>query len=249
VLWDVSSEQEIAEIEFSPWPRGARVSRDGQRAALLHERVTLIALPDLQERAVIPGWSWSGVCRCAAFAPDGASLIVGKFNGNVVVYKQRDGLLEPAWRPFPSHMGQVQGIEVLSDRSVAITAGSDGRIQFLSLTDSFPLGSVQVLGERLTSLHVSPDEAFMVVGDSDSSISLWDLRVMDVPALFACPFSRSVPCHLAAVDALSGELRLDPPVQRALLFIECILRHRFRYDIEIDEVATIRLGEYDIEIE
>ena len=35
----------------------------------------------------------------------------------------------------------------------------------------------------------------------------------------------------------------------AVAFAGCVLKHRFRYDIEIDEVQTIRAGEFDITIE
>jgi len=89
----------------------------------------------------------------------------------------------------------------------------------------------------------------MAVGDSDASMSLWDLRVLDVPMLFARPLAQAVPVHLAAVGALADGANLHPQVQRALKFLGCLLRHRFRYDIEIDEVPVIQAGEFDIEIE
>lgn len=45
-------------------------------------------------------------------------------------------------------------------------------------------------------------------------------------------------------------VRTCPPVcNMPCSSIERVLRHRFRYNIEIDEVPTIRVGEFDIEIE
>jgi hypothetical protein len=88
----------------------------------------------------------------------------------------------------------------------------------------------------------------MAVGDSDASMSLWDLRVLDVPALFTRPFAQAWPAHLPAVVALTDDASLPPRVGEALRFIECVLRHRFRYDIEIDELPEIQMGEFDIEI-
>ncbi|MCR4413717.1 MAG: hypothetical protein NUV77_14955 [Thermoguttaceae bacterium] len=38
-------------------------------------------------------------------------------------------------------------------------------------------------------------------------------------------------------------------LRRTLTFIERVLLYRFRYDIEVDEIQTIRPGEFDIEIE
>jgi hypothetical protein len=89
----------------------------------------------------------------------------------------------------------------------------------------------------------------MAVGDSDASMSLWDLRVLDVPMLLARPLARSVPTHLVTINALTSGTDLHPRVRHALKFIECVLRFRFRYEIEIDEVATIKKGEFDIEVE
>jgi hypothetical protein len=55
--------------------------------------------------------------------------------------------------------------------------------------------------------------------------------------------------HLAAISALVSYGDLPVPVQHAVRFMEGVLRHRFRYDVEIDELPTIRTGEFDIEIE
>ena len=80
-------------------------------------------------------------------------------------------------------------------------------------------------------------------------MSLWDLRALDVPMMFARPLARSVPIGLAAVHATMSVASLDQRMRQSLRFLECLLRHRFRYEIEIDEVPTIQAGEFDIEIE
>jgi len=49
--------------------------------------------------------------------------------------------------------------------------------------------------------------------------------------------------------ALAGSANLDPRARRALQFLERLLLHRFRYDVEIDEAPRIQAGEFDIEIE
>jgi hypothetical protein len=77
---------------------------------------------------------------------------------------------------------------------------------------------------------------------------LWDLRVLDVPLLFSIPFIQSTPNHLAAVNVLLQNGSLPVPVLQSLRFVERILRHRFRYEIEIEQLATIKIGEYEIEI-
>jgi hypothetical protein len=89
----------------------------------------------------------------------------------------------------------------------------------------------------------------MALGDSDASMSLWDLRALDIPRLLDLPLAHMVPTHLAAISALANYGAFPSPVQHALQFMECVLRHRFRYDVEVDELLTIRAGEFDIEIE
>ena len=43
--------------------------------------------------------------------------------------------------------------------------------------------------------------------------------------------------------------KLAPNVRQSLTFIQRVLQYRFRFDIEIDEVPAIKVGEFDIEIE
>jgi hypothetical protein len=132
--------------------------------------------------------------------------------------------------------------------AVVLTAGAEGALIFTAWPGGAVLGRVRVEGERLTSVHVSPGGEFMAVGDSDASMSLWDLRVLELPALLARPFAATLPAHLAAVNAVLDAGAPPAGVGPALRFVQCVLQHRFRYDVEVDEVAGIRAGEFDIEV-
>ena len=79
--------------------------------------------------------------------------------------------------------------------------------------------------------------------------SLCGLARPDVPALVKIPFARSTPIHLAAWSVLAEDNNLSRQTHHTLAFIERILRHRFRFDIEVSEVLRIKMGEYAIEIE
>jgi HEAT repeat protein len=247
-LLDTENGHRVAEKVLEDWARAARVSADGRCVALLGKGVELISLPQLQVIAETQ-WRWDGIARTAAFAPDGESLIVGNFNGEVLVCRRNKKWLHPERQALVHHNGQAQGVEVLAERKIIITAGSDGTVQFISWENRALIGRLQIASQRLTSLRVSPDGSFMAIGDSDSSMSLWDLRVLDVPMMFARPLARAVPVDLAAINAVMSDASLDPRVRQALRFLECLLRHRFRYEIEIDDVPTIQAGEFDIEIE
>lgn len=255
VVLDVNTRRRVEDRQFDFWARSARVSPSGQQAALLHNGATLIRLPQLSTTAAISNeWVWQGnwhqgVSRCAVFSPDGEDLIVGKYNGDVVVFKRNDKSLRAESHPLVHHKGRVESVEVLPRHSIVVTAGSEGDVQFTSWTNRTLVGSVKIVGQRLTSLHISPDETFMAIGDSAASLSLWDLRVLDVPILFARPFIQGVPDQLAAVSALANNTNLPMKVRNALRFMERVLQHRFRFDIEIDELHVIKAGEFDIEIE
>ena len=202
-VWDVQAQRSERKERFDFWARAACVSVDGQHTALLHDGVSLVALPQLQVLART-GWPWHGVARCAAFAPQGETLLVGKFSGEVVVCQRSGQSLHADKDLLMTHQGQVQAVAVLSSRAVVITAGSEGRVQFTAWADCSPIGYVEVPGQRLTSLHISPDGVFMALGDSDASMSLWDLRALDIPRLLDLPLAHMVPMHLAAISALAN---------------------------------------------
>ena len=248
VLWDAETNNTLKERGLSFWPRASRASANGEQVLLLHEGVALVDLPDITLRAESKGRIGRGVSRCAAFAPDEDCQIVGNFNGDVFVTNRNGENIAARPRKFTACDGQAQGIEVLGDEGIVVTAGAGGRVDFISWENETLIGSVTNTGQRLTSLRVSPGGDFMALGDSDSTMSFWDLRLMQVPMMFSVPFSRARPLHLAAVQALTETHKLPEKVRRAVDFMACILRHRFRYDIEVAEIQSIRVGEFDIEI-
>lgn len=248
ILWDVYTKGQVARRHLYSWAREACVSPDGQQVALLRRGLDLVTLPQLDQLAGL-GASRS-VIRCAAFFPDGEALIVGKFNGDVVVYeRKRKDWLAREKGALTRHEGRVEGVEVLRSRSVVVTAGSEGRIQFTALKNRAAIGSVQVPFGRVTSLHVSPNESFMAVGNSRASLSLWDLRLLDVRRLLMQPFARAAATLLPILGLLVEDENLRPRARLALKFAQSVLRHRARFDIEIEEAPTIMRGEFDIEIE
>ncbi len=249
VLWDVREWGQVTSRKLNPWARAMSVSPDGQRVALLAKGVSLVMLPRL-DRLVGVGSSRS-VLRCAAFSADGSTLIAGRFNGDVIVYGhrgQRNWLMrEP--NALTRHEGRVEGVEVLHGRSIVVTAGSEGVVRFISLQDREIVGEVRDPLGQVTSLHISPDESFMAVGNSQASVSLWDLRVLDAQSLLEHPFAQAVPDILATLDVLMDNENLPPRARLALKFTDRVLRRRFQFDIELGEAPTIMMGEFDIEIE
>lgn len=260
VVWDASRRSLVGETSLDDWARAACVSPDGGRAALLHEGITLLSVPELQFVAGTGGGAvldvdgtWrssgygSGVARAAAFAPDGEVLVFGKNSGEVRAGTVEGDLLVA--KRLVEHEGAVQGIASLSDPGVVVAASADGTVYFTDWGSRRVVGEIRVPGQRLTSIRVSPDGAFMAVGDSDATMSLWDLRVLGVRAMVGRPLAQALPVHLAVVGTLQALPGLPANVRQSLRFIECLLRHRHRYDIEVDALVEIQAGEFDIEIE
>jgi WD40 repeat protein len=242
----VKPKRKIKEEVPSFWTRAPRVSPDAQHVALLYRGVALFNLPKLQQAR---GWTREGVGRCAAFITGENMFLVGKYNGDVQIYDYGN-YMHPTQRQFLTrHTGRAEGVAMLPHDPIVITAGSEGRLNFTNWTDRSLLGSHDLPKATFTSLHLSPDGAFMSIGDSDASMSLWDLRVLHIPRLFTQPFAHTSPDHLVTINELAANPNLKKPVQRALTFIQKVLQYRFRFDIEIAEVPKIKVGEFDIEIE
>jgi hypothetical protein len=248
ILWDVGQRRQVSRRDLPSWARSARVSPDGRRVAFLSGGLDLVTLPQL-DRLVGIGTSRS-VIRCAAFLPDGDTLLAGRFNGDLIVYEYKQKYwLSKRQEPLTSHEGRVEGVEILPDRSVIVSAGSEGLIKFIHLQDRCPIGEVRVPLGQVTSLHISPDRSFMAVGNSEASLSLWDLRMLDVQRLLMQPFARAAAPILGTLNVLVDNESLPSLARLVLNFADCVLRHRFRFDIELDEAPTIMSGEFDIEIE
>ncbi|HET92343.1 MAG TPA: hypothetical protein ENN99_16630 [Chloroflexi bacterium] len=265
VLWDVSAGQELVRRRLYYWARAVGISPSLDRVALLHRGLDLARLPDLQHLKVGSG---SSVGRCAAFLPSssdgtapsiGDTILMGRYNGDVSIYQGGTSYwITRKTKPFTHHQGRVEGVEVLSERSVVITAGSEGIVRFTRVLLPLPadgsiggemIGEVEVPLGQVTSLHVSPDGAFMVLGNSEAVLSLWDLRTLDARRLFAQPLGQATAADLGALSVLMGSEQLPSPAHTALRFADRVLRHQARFDIEIGEGLTIMAGEFDIEIE
>ena len=246
ILWDVPKLQKLQERNLTFWARATTVSPDGKYAALIHEGATVMALPALED---VTHWTGGGVGRCAAFLPDEQTLIIGKYNGTVELYNylERQSPLTP--QRLEQHNGRTQGVVVLPSTSTIVTAGSKGQLHFTNWTNRAMLGTIKLPAGSFTSLHTSPDKTFMVTGDSDASMSLWDLRVLEIPMLFTRPLAQASPDHLITINELATDTNFEPSFRQALTFLQKVLRYRFRFDIEIDEIPAIKAGEFDIEIE
>lgn len=246
---DVGARGEVEDRLFHYWPRSFRVSPNGERLVLLHKSVTTLSLPGLDDDLRTLAHPHPGVSVCADFAPDSETVIVGKHNGYVVVFGREAKGLVGEHGAFTRFSAPVKSVQSLAGRRIVVTAGGDGQVVFTAWDSRRTVGEIAAGGGRLTSLTVSPDGAYMAIGDTDASLTLWDLRPLDIPLLFSLPLARSTPGHLAAAGELAASPRVGERVKPALLYLQDVLKHRFRFDVELADVPAIKVGEFDIELE
>ncbi len=251
-VWDLERRKRIAQKEYPFWARAAAISPDLQSAALLHDRLTLVRLPDL---TVIPGYPYivpradgfkTGVAQEAAFSPDGKFLLAGQYNGQVGMYFHTSLTQRPRRAVLTKHPEPVRGVTFLPEHPLVITAGAEGQVRFIRWPELSMPGMVFSPDGQLTSLRVSQRGSFMATGTNEASLVLWDLRTLDIPNMFTRPLASATHDQVSDILALSAYHSLPEPIRNGLLFLKLLLQYRFRYDIQIEESPSIRFGEFDI---
>jgi hypothetical protein len=242
-VWDLQRRGRINQVRLEIWPRSVKAADDGARVACVHDGVSVVDVR--QARLTAQSGQWNRVARDAAFAPASGDLVVGMNNGAVLVCTiHRAGIREIA--TLRSH-DRVEAVEPIPSRALVLTGGAEGVIHVYRWPNRTLIGSLQAPGRRLTSITVSPTGDFLATGTSDHEAALWDLRVADVPALFAMPLVDAAPSHLAVLTTLD-DATLPAQVRPIIDTMTTMLRYRFRHDIEIDDLVEIRAGRFDIEL-
>ena len=251
-LWDLKLKKQVAQKEYPFWARSAAISPDRQYAALLHDRLSLVRLPDL---SIVPGYPFlaprsgnykPGIAQIATFSPDGKFILTGKNNGQVGLYYHTSLTQRPQKAVVTQHSKPVRTLQFLPDHPILVTAGGEGQVRLFYWPDLKQLGTVYSPEGAITSLRVSANGAFMATGTSEASLDLWDLRVLDIPQLFNQPLSTTSHEQVSTVMALGEYHALPQPIRNALSFMRLVLQYRFRYDVEIAEGPLIQFGEFDI---
>jgi WD40 repeat protein len=230
------------------WIRYLLVSPDKSKLMAMQDYMTFYTLPDLHHLQAIS----SKVVRCATFSPDGTSLLTGNLQGEIKAYfhEPQNQSFIAEQQPLRNADGvAVQSLVTLPNLPVIVYGTANGQIFFKDWATRTDFAHLLTEGERLTSLKISPDGNFMAVGDSDASFSLWDLRTLELRRLFSQPLAQAKAVHMAALAVLKqSDLAFSAAFQNTLYYLETLLRHRFRFDVELDE-PNIQIGEFDIEIE
>lgn len=252
-LWNLKTGSARIDRSLDDWPRSLCLSTDGSKALLLSEKPEMIALPGLE---ILPDFGRvryagkkvkKGISHSATFFPGKNDFLTGQFNGQVIAYQNTDA--KPRLKVLANHQKCVEAIRYLPGRDILVTAGAEGHVRFFRGSDLQAMGTLVTSTGQLTSLQISPDSTMMATGSNESTLVLWDLRVLDIPTLFSQPLASILPKQMAAVNALVDNTSLPVPVHNALYFLQSLLQFRFRYDIQVADIPLIQAGEYDIIVE
>jgi WD40 repeat protein/HEAT repeat protein len=252
-LWNLKTGATVNDRSLEDWPRSICISTDASKALLLSEKPEMVTLPGLE---ILPDFGRvryagarvkKGISHCAAFLPGKNDFLTGQFNGQVIAYQNVD--TKPRLKVLTNHKKCVEGIRYLPGRDILLTAGAEGQVHFFQSSDLQAMGTLVTPADQLTSLQISPDSAMMATGSNESTLVLWDLRVLDIPTLFSQPLASILPKQMAAVNALVENASLPGAVHNALVFLQNLLQFRFRYDIQVADLPLIQAGEFDIIVE
>ncbi|HEY69814.1 MAG TPA: PQQ-binding-like beta-propeller repeat protein [Anaerolineae bacterium] len=112
--------------------------------------------------------------RCAAFAPDGLSIVLGMENGTVQVVPMEGGgsgrIFEPAWDDFPYPTQSV----AISNQGLLLAAGfRGGGIHTWDVNSGELLWSRESDHGDIQSMSFSPDDETLVVGSESGEVALY----------------------------------------------------------------------------
>lgn len=254
-IWNAVKKQTTATLDqLEDWPRCACISPQLDRALYLDSTPHFISLPDLKpidketanltDPLIIPSKG-----RCVLFNGNSKEALIGQFNGQVirlVESSENDSTLLA--QLIAHHSGSIVGLANLGHIKTIMTAGSEGEIRFFQGPNHLFSQKIDCQPKKLSSLSISPSEEFMAVGTAGSGLDFWDLRILDIPDLFEKPLLTAKPSQIVILNDLM-KLELPQPIHNSFKFINQILQHRYRYDVELQEIPNIQAGEFDIILE
>ncbi|GGV01179.1 hypothetical protein GCM10010182_18320 [Actinomadura cremea] len=223
------------------WPRRLAAHRGAAPLAMLGRSVHLLDRAAGHARPVHPRSTTARI----AFADSGA-LVCAEHDGTLTRVPLDGG------RAAPRHRAKVPGfagLGVLPRTRRVVVADGRGALHFLDGERLAPVGvHTSPRTGKPSGLTVSPDGDLLAVGHRDGAIDLFDLRLLEVPALVRRPMSSFLPRHLGLVAAACADPAADARTRRTLGLLRACLEHRFRFDVELGESVALAGGEHDISL-
>jgi WD40 repeat protein len=178
-MWDMETAAELRSRDW-PGPVGtATFSKDGRIAALTtgdwiagerRRAVQLIRSDTLADDRRLDGPPL-GVC-CTAFAPDGATVVGGGFDGSI---QQWDVATGKPRRRLEKHAGEVLALAFAPDGKTIASAGADSTVRLWDVQAGAERHAGIGHRARVEAVAADPLGRMVATAGQDGSVRFWDL--------------------------------------------------------------------------
>lgn len=213
-------------------------SPDGQTIATgsHDETVRLWYTEGGASKATITG-NLSSVCSLA-FSPDGRTLATGSSDGMVRLWHVASGEVKAM---FQGHNGSIMTLAFSPDGTRLATGSLDKKVRLWDLANGQPKANLEAHSDEVHALVFSPEGKILATGSRDKTARIWEIALTK-------PINAMTQDDLLQMQTLAGR-QSSPEEARPWHFMTALLRHRFRFDIELGEIAGRVFSEFDIEID
>lgn len=188
-----------------------------------------------ETKTIFSGYAGS-VCA-VAITPDGKSLVAGSSDGMVRMRHIPTGDLQGE---MAAHKGTVAALALSGDGKRLATGGLDRTVRLWDVPTRQVKATLTGHLDEVNTVAFAYDGKALATGSRDRSIRIWDLAL-------GKPMGAMTQEDLNQIEQWAQVLS-NHEEARGWHYVASALRHRFRSDIELEEVAGKLFSEFDIEL-
>jgi WD40 repeat protein len=160
----------------------------------------------------------------------------------IAVWNATSGLLV---RKFTTPVAAVNGLAFFPGDQMLASASADGSIYLWNVSSPEPIARLSSHNSSIVSMLLAADGETLISADTSGEIKYWNFSALIWTRL---PFQ---PGHQLPMEQLQARVKksdLSVSEKHWLEFTNALWQWSRRFDIEVSEPVTIRLGEFDIEL-